>query len=178
MKKRIEKRVCKFACLLLAALLFGNFACMEVRASEAPSRDVVEAVSMADEVDQLEASVIVSESDGEVLNPNARALLYNCIINMYCSSEGLRLTFVTECSQTASVIGVKDIVIQKKVWYGWKTVATSDGAEDTNNTALACSVLYPDAEVGETYRFSCIHYADADEYSEVVHQTDGAVFTY
>ena len=177
MHKTMKKGTCKLVCLVLAALISANFACVEVCAADVYSVTLSEADFMAEtEVARLEASVI--EPAGELSKNNARALLYNCIINLQCHSDGMHLTFTTECSQVASVIGVKDIVIQKKVWYGWKTVATSDGAENTNSTALACSVLYPGAEVGETYRFSCIHYADADEYSEVVNQTDGVVFRY
>ena len=56
--------------------------------------------------------------------------LFNCqIIMAFRADEGLCMTFTTSSAGPAKVIGVKDIKVQQKVWYGWKTVFTSDGAE-------------------------------------------------
>ena len=117
---------------------------------------------------------VESENDGETA---VRALLYNCIMSVYCSSQGMEIAFSTDCVQLSSVIGVKDIVIKQKVWYGWKTVATSVGGYYTNEYGYTGTILYTNAVKGETYRITCTHYADADNYSEVDGEME-LIFTY
>lgn len=56
--------------------------------------------------------------------------MFDCEIIMAFTLEGLEMTFTTSCVDIASVIGVKDIKVQQKMWYGWKTVMTSKGAEN------------------------------------------------
>ena len=89
----------------------------------------------------------------------------------------MEIAFSTDCSQMATVIGVKDIVIKQRVWYGWKTVATSDGAYVTNVNMFLGETVFSNAIKGETYRITCTHYADADEYIEVHGELD-IVFNY
>lgn len=169
----MKQRKCgiKLMALLMSAMFLANVPRMEVSAAEAQS--VVD-----EEVEVLEATVINGGEIGEKTNSNARTFLVNCMINTYSSSKGLLVECFTDATQTASVLGVKDIKIQKKVWYGWKTVATSTGGEEYNTEMMGCSVLYSNAEYGETYRISCVHYGNVDGYNEVENQTEGIVFTY
>ena len=105
--------------------------------------------------------------------------LFDCeIIMAFKMDEGLCMTFTTSCAGTASVIGVKDIKVQQKMWYGWKTVLISDGAEDYNAAIFAADLKYADAIKDRTYRVICTHYADLDGYEEVVNDTGAFKFTY
>lgn len=105
--------------------------------------------------------------------------MFDCeIIMAFKMDEGLCMTFTTSCAGTASVIGVKDIKVQQKMWYGWKTVLTSDGAENYNEPIFAAGLKYADAIKDKTYRVICTHYADVDGYEEVVNDTGAFKFTY
>ena len=105
--------------------------------------------------------------------------LFDCeIIMAFKMDEGLCMTFTPSCAGTASVIGVKDIKVQQKMWYGWKTVLTSDGAENYNEPIFAAGLKYADAIKDRTYRVICTHYADVDGYEEVVNDTGAFKFTY
>ena len=105
--------------------------------------------------------------------------LVNCQIIMACSAnEGLVMTFTTSCVGLAKVIGVKDIKVQQKMWYGWKTVLVSDGAESTDRASFAADLTYAGAIKDQTYRVICTHYADYDGYEESVNDTGAFKFTY
>ena len=105
--------------------------------------------------------------------------LVNCeIIMAFRADEGLSMTFTTSCAGEAKVIGVKDIKVQQKMWYGWKTVMTSDGGEVYNHGLFGADLVYPDAIKDKTYRVICTHYADVDGYEEVVNDTGAFQFTY
>lgn len=95
------------------------------------------------------------------------------------SSEGMMVDIYTLMNKEASVVGVKDIKIQKKVWYGWSTVVTSEGGGSTNCLSSGCTVIYRGAELGETYRVLCTHYGNTDGgYRELENETSGYVYTY
>lgn len=105
--------------------------------------------------------------------------LFDCeIIMAFKMDEGLCMTFTTSCAGDAKVIGVKDIKVQQKMWYGWKTVLISDGAEDSDAAIFAADLKYADAIKDRTYRVICTHYADLDGYEEVVNDTGAFKFTY
>ena len=174
MKKNVfnsfKKKVGKICSLALVTMIFVYSAGMNVYAAEFTTEG-------SDEVIELE-TVICDNIDSVGQSQNAKAMLYNCRISVICSSDGLLAQMSTDCMPEASAIGVKDISIEKRVWYGWKEVAVSSGGEISDSTTFGGSLLYTDAEYGETYRITCTHYATADEYVEVVNQTDGFVFTY
>lgn len=102
--------------------------------------------------------------------------IFDCEIIMAFTLEGLEMSFTTSCADIASVIGVKDIKVQQKMWYGWKTVFTSAGAENQNENIFIATTTYPDAVSGKTYRVICTHYADYDGYEEVVNDTGAFKF--
>lgn len=105
--------------------------------------------------------------------------MFDCeIIMAFTMDEGLCMTFTTSCAGAASVIGVKDIKVQQKMWYGWKTVLVSDGAERYDSAIFAADLTYADAIKDRTYRVICTHYADVDGYEEVVNDTGAFKFTY
>ena len=88
------------------------------------------------------------------------------------------MTFTTLSVEISSVIGVKDIKVQQKMWYGWKTVLASDGTEFYDCSSFGADLKYPDAIKDRTYRVICTHYADVDGYEEVVNDTGAFKFTY
>lgn len=105
--------------------------------------------------------------------------LFNCqIIMAFRADEGLCMTFTTSSAGPAKVIGVKDIKVQQKVWYGWKTVLVSDGTELYDSSIFAADLTYSDAIKDKTYRVICTHYADYDGYEESVNDTGAFKFTY
>ena len=163
------KNVLKVLSFVLVAMVMVSAFSLEVNAAE---KVVIE----NEKIEQME-TVITEERDASG-NPYARTFLVNCIIAIKNSSDGMLVEFITDATQTASLLGVKDIKIQNKVWYGWKTVASSTGAESQNVGGFGCHVLYTGAELGETYRVSCVHYGTVDSYTEVENQTEGFVFTY
>lgn len=169
MKTIIKKKKKRFVNLLLATLMVSMFS-MKVEAAE----------GLAIEDSDIKQLNMLSEKydDGSHQDSvNAKAMLYNCLISVNCSNNGMRVSFMTDCSQKASTVGVKDIEIKQKVWYGWKTVATSSGGSFTNAYTFTGTILYTNAIMGEEYRITCTHYADADEYTEVHGELD-VVFTY
>lgn len=102
--------------------------------------------------------------------------MFNCQIVLAFTLEGLEMSFTTSSVEVSSVIGVKDIKVQQKMWYGWKTVMTSDGAENQNEAVFGADLTYPDAVNGKTYRVLCTHYADYDGYEEVENDTGAFKF--
>ena len=102
----------------------------------------------------------------------------DCEIVLAFTSNGLEMTFSTTSFKTSSVIGVKDIKVQQKMWYGWKTVMTSDGAANYNKDIFLGDLIYPDAVNGKTYRVTCVHYANHDAYEEVENDTGAFKFIY
>lgn len=130
------------------------------------------------EVEELKAEVL---TEAELLphgNANARTMMVDCIISICSSEEGMHIEISTGTVGTASYLGVKDVEIKKKVWYGWKTVATCSGAESQNHSMMGISVMYANAEKDATYRVTCVHYADVDGYIEAENDTGAFVFTY
>jgi len=130
----------------------------------------------ADVVEVLKAELMENPEGG--FNKNTRTMMTNCIISVGCGEEGMTIQISTGSVGTASVIGIKDIKVMKKVWYGWKTVAVSDGAEAYDISLVGINLRYANAEFGETYRVTCVHYANVTEYTEAENDTGGIVFTY
>ena len=121
---------------------------------------------------------IILNEGVDTLSIKPRTTMFDCEIIMAFRPEGLVMSFSTSCVGVASVIGVKDIKVQQKVWYGWKTVLTSDGAENQNENVFGGDLVYTEAIKDKTYRVTCIHYADVNGYEEVENDTGAFKFTY
>lgn len=104
--------------------------------------------------------------------------MLDCEITLAFTSNGIEMTFTTLSLKKSSVIGVKDIKVQQKMWYGWKTVMTSSGAENQNENMVVAGLTYPDAVNGKTYRVTCTHYANYDVYEEAENDTGAFKFVY
>lgn len=102
----------------------------------------------------------------------------DCEIVLAFTGSGLEMNFSTSSFKESTVIGVKDIKVQQKMWYGWKTVFTSNGAENYNTHVFMCELTYPEAVDGKTYRVTCVHYADYNGYEEAENDTGAFKFVY
>lgn len=168
----LKKKLKKILSIALAAVILVSIPCTEAKAAE-------EIETVADDVVELEAYLKESD-DYQVPDYSFYAVTFNTAsITMSFGSSGMVIDFETGMNREASVVGVKDIKIQKKVWYGWTTVATSTGAENYNRHSCIVGVTYSGAEIGETYRVSCVHYGTVNgESRELANETSGFVFTY
>jgi len=164
-KRKTQKRIVTFIIALAFAL---SVPVQRVEASEGYMDDSSMPAVLS--IEQIQ--------ENETLSIKPRTTMFDCDIIMAFRAEGLVMTFSTACLGTASVIGVKDIKVQQKMWYGWKTVLTSEGAENYNEDAFAGDLTYSEAVKGKTYRVLCTHYANVDVYEEFENDTGAFKFTY
>ena len=124
----------------------------------------------------LTVAVTNKTQEYDLLKVQPITTLFDCeIIMAFSADEGLVMTFTTSC---VGVAKVKDIKVQQKMWYGWKTVLVSDGAESADRGSFGANLTYSDAIKDKTYRVICTHYADYDGYEEAVNDTGAFKFTY
>lgn len=169
----MKKRFIKFTGLILAILMFVSAPGAQVLAAEYAS-DVQEGTLTIETAQNIDSPNVEVFTNGDL-----RATTFtDASIIISCSSEGLLAEFVTSTNKVATTIGVKDIVFQKKVWYGWTTVGTATGSEKTNTSLAGHWARYNEPEIGATYRVTCVHYADVDGYRELSNNTGEFVFTY
>lgn len=169
MKKKKQRKKGRTIVAFLFALLF---------AVSVPTQEV-QAAEYNNENTTLTVVVTNKTQEYDTFGVQPLTTLFNCeIIMAFRADEGLCITFTTSCAGAAKVIGVKDIKIQQKMWYGWKTVATSEGTEGYDQAIFAADLVYPDAIKDKTYRVIATHYADVDGYEEVVNDTGAFKFTY
>lgn len=170
MKQRTLNRVRKMVAFALIA-----FVMTEVPVAKVSAAAKTETASNQN-VEILEAHLLSEEELANI--PMMMTMLINTDITIAYRSDGMHIDITTGANDTASVLGVKDVKIQKKVWYGWETVATSSGGEANNCTTMGVSIYYANAEYGATYRVSCVHYGNVNGYTEGTAVTDGYVYTY
>lgn len=167
MNQKGTKKLQTIVSMALTILLLASMPCAEASAA---------GLTEAENVEVMEATVWEPAEQGEA--PQLRTGFINCMISVISLPEGMLIAISTETTKTAKLIGVKDIKVQKKVWYGWSTVAVSDGREDTDASVMGCQMMYAGAEKGETYRILCTHYADVDGYAELDNDSGDFIYTY
>ena len=68
------------------------------------------------------SNVVVTVANKEMgynsLGVQPLTTMFDCEIIMAFTLNGLEMDFTTSCVDIASVIGVKDIKVQQKMWYG------------------------------------------------------------
>lgn len=84
--------------------------------------------------------------------------IVNASLRVTPRSNEILIEVYTGCNFVATKVGVKDVLVQEKVWYGWKTIATA-GDYGTNAVSYGASAHCTNAEKGKTYRVLCTHYA-------------------
>lgn len=92
-------------------------------------------------------------------------------VSVVYDRQGMHIDICTTMNGVASVVGVKDIEIQRKTWYGWTTVATASGGESRNVTTCVCTLHYHGTVAGESYRVVRTHYGNVDGYRELQAET-------
>lgn len=161
MMKRFER----FIAVFLMVVVFCNC-----------SKLLVEAKGSDQSIEVLSSTVMALDST-TMENVRATTFLDTSFV-VECTSAGMDITIHTSMTKEASVVGVKDIVIERKVGLGWVTVATATGGEVYNSAGCAVTLLYEQAIYDETYRISCVHYANVDGYRELEHVSGNIKFIY
>lgn len=170
------KKIKKVISLMFSVVFLASAPMLEVSAAE-------QSTSATEEVEIMKCQVgEVPEGYFDYLQ-KARAVLSDCMISVGFGSDGMEIEIFTGTSDRVPVIGIKDIRVEQKVWYGWKLVAVSTGAETTDADGIGVSLLFEGAIKDETYRVTCVHYADlvyddVEEYTEGSSNTGAFVFTY
>ena len=166
---RFLKKVISLA--IVAALLVATPA-YEALAAE-------ELITVSPNIVVLEGTLLEqNEQQGSSIVPFSNTTISDASIIVAYSSEGMKIQINTSMSPPGAYVGVKDIKIQKKVFLGWETVATSEGGQNTNTSLSAYGILYTGAVKGETYRVSCTHYGYYNKYVEVKNVTAGYLCSY
>lgn len=146
--------------------------------SMAAETDMLEnAVEQNQNVEILEAIVVEDLDLSSEINPYT--MLADCIISVGGDSKGMHIDISTGTVGTASVLGVKDIKIWKKTWYGgWDLVAVSSGGESSDRTLTGVTITYANAVKNATYKITCVHYGNVDGYTEFANDSGEFVFNF
>lgn len=174
----MKKKVQKILSVVVTAVLLAGAPELTSLAAEAGNGAAIGGTNEeGNEIEVLEAEVSANVEWPSEISPYTT--MANCLINVVSDSEGMHIGIFTGVVGTASVIGVKDIKIQKKNWLGlWITVATSSGGESYDSSTSSVSILYENAEKDATYRILCVHYGNVDGYRELEHDSGSFVHTY
>ena len=168
-KMRFWKRVVSLA--FVAALLVATPA-YKALATE-------EIITVNPNVEVLEGTLLEQEEQYDpTIVPFATTSISRAAIVVSYSSKGMAIEISTSLNAPGSYVGVKDIKIQRKTWLGWETVATSEGGQNTDTSASSINILYAGAQIGETYRVTCVHYGYYTMYIEHKNQSDGYLCSY
>lgn len=133
--------------------------------------------STGGEVEVLEAVLIEDMDLSSEISPYT--MLASCIISVGRESDGMHIEISTGSVGTASVLGVKDVKVWKKIGYNkWELVAVSDGAEASKCTTMGISLVYKGAEQGETYKITCLHYGNVDGYTDFANDSGAFVYNF
>lgn len=129
------------------------------------------------EVEVLEAVLVEDMDLSSGISPYT--MLASCIISVGRESDGMHISISTGSVGTASVLGVKDVKVWKKIGYNkWNLVAVSDGAEASKCATMGISLVYKGAELGATYKITCVHYGDVDGYTDFANDSGAFVYNF
>ncbi len=173
--KKVVKKVQKiFGVLVIVAFLGETFAFTSMAAE---ANYVSEPLNKNAEVEMLEAVVVEGYDWSSGISPYT--MLADCTIGVSGASDGMHIDISTGTVGKASVLGVKDVKIYKKNWYGgWDYVAYSSGGEAKDCGTILINILYANAVKDATYKITCVHYGDVDGYTEGSNDSGAFVFTY
>lgn len=175
MKKVVTNGHRIFSMLVAATLLAG----IPRFASLAMEKNVVKVCSQEEwsGVETLEAVLVEDFDFSFEIMPYT--MLADCMITARGASDGMHIDISTGTVGIASVLGIKDVKIYKKTWYGgWDLVAVCSGGESYDRGSMGISILYENAVKDATYKITCIHYGDVDGYIEGENDSGPFVFTY
>lgn len=92
-------------------------------------------------------------------------------------SNEILIDVSTSTNFVAKKVGVRDVYVQEKVWYGWKTIAQA-ADYDENTSLFSAQIHCTNAEKGKTYRVLCTHYATDSSGAEYTQTNETQEFVY
>lgn len=129
------------------------------------------------EVEVLDAVLVEDMDLSSEVSPYT--MLASCIISVGRESDGMHIEISTGSVGTASVLGVKDVKIWKKIGYNkWELVAVSSGGEASNCGTMGISIVYKNAVQGATYKITCVHYGNVDGYTDFANDSGAFVYNF
>lgn len=99
----------------------------------------------------------------ETVNPNISVFsdvpaLYQATLTVGNSASGIYMTTDMALSKNATAIGVKNRLLQEKVFFGYTNREVAPDYAEYNERSLSRSYIFAYREVGNTYRVSCTQY--------------------
>ena len=173
MRKVVKEGQRLFGVLVMSALIAGGFKFTCLAEEFIPMNGMGDFLG----VEVLEA-VLIEELDmsSEIMT---YTMLADCTIGVRGASDGMHIDISTGTVGKASVLGIKDVKIYKKNWYGgWDLVAVCSGGEAYDRTNMGITILYENAVKDAKYKITCIHYGDVNGYIEGENDSGEFTFTY
>lgn len=137
---------------LKAILLLTALGCLIIG-----NLNVLAANSFFVEVPQNKIEVVPSEMESAVTLSDPSLLA--CGVGIGIADNGLLMSFDTNATQVADEIGVRNIVLQEKTWFGtWNDISVGSYCSYNSDFYLG-EIVYTAAKKGTTYRIKCTHYA-------------------
>ncbi len=175
-KMKNVSKICReiFGVMMMALLLVSYMGGTSMAAESIGLPDVSEENT---KIEVLEAKIIENIEISSEISPYT--MLASCIITTRGASDGMHIDISTGTVGIASVLGVKDVKIYKKTWYGgWDLVAVCSGGESYDRGSMGISILYENAVKDAKYKITCIHYGDVNGYIEGENDSGEFTFTY
>ncbi len=173
--KKVITSVQRFLRVFVAATLFVGM--LGGTRLDAEANGLEASLQECDEVEVLEATLVDNLDLSSEVMPYT--MLADCIITVSGASDGMHIDISTCSVGTAAVLGIKDVKIYKKTWYGgWDLVAVCSGGESYDRSNMGISILYENAVKDAKYKITCIHYGDVDGYIEGENDSGEFTFTY
>jgi len=106
-----------------------------------------------------EAEIVYEGLDNFEQSKYARGnSIISATLNVTPRTNEILIEASTTCSFIATKVGVREVYVQEKVWYGWKTIAQA-ADYNTNSNTFGGQASCTNAVKGKTYRVLCTHYA-------------------
>lgn len=161
MKRKVHHSTVRCLAAAFAAVMALGTPCATARAAYG------EEIVTGDEPAPIVVVLETDDGGSTEQGPTPRTTISGCNITYNCEADGLRGSLTASTTQTASEIGFKDLEVQEKVWYGWKTVGQDlEGLTATNTDSLNASYYFASAENDTKYRVKCTFFANVDGYVE------------
>lgn len=168
------KNVKRFLGLTLAVVLAFTANPVSVSAKE-----IIKTMEITGEEKVVNSEKVVyeGENDFEMSKLVRGSTITAASLRITPRTSEILIEFVTGCNFVASKVGVKNVYVQEKVWYGWKTIAQA-ASYDANVTSYAGQCKCTNATKGKTYRVLCTHYAIDSNGTEHVVANQSEEFVY
>lgn len=167
-------RVKKIISMLLSIIILVVFGKTEVNAAEFE-------VSETENVMELETEISFIETEPDIgIRPLSDFIFVNASITVSHGIDGMNITIATTVDNKAMLVGVKNVEVWHKNDKGkWDKVAVSSGGEEFDCTGMGSKMTYTGAVWGDTYKITCVHYAQVGStFRELKHDTGEFVYNF